>query len=291
MRRVGSIPAACSSCASIVIVLVASAAARADQAPPLDETALARLVWERAPGVLASRRGEIDARAWAERTRLLPNPVLGATWGTVPIGERNPPSAGFWSIPSYQVGVSELIELGKRGPRQRAADAATRVARFDALDAYRITFFDVLESLGDQAAAVARAAVLERLVADSAESVRLQRVRADKGDVATIEVERLEVEHARLTSSLREARVAREAALADCSTLLGALCPRFDREPDALAFLELAARERPTGTDVSALARRPDLLALDAVRDQSLAEATLAKRQVIPDPGDCPLQC
>ena len=42
----------------------------------------------------------------------------------------------------------------------------------------------VLEILAAQAEAVARVAVLQRLVADGNESLRLQRARADHGDVA-----------------------------------------------------------------------------------------------------------
>jgi cobalt-zinc-cadmium efflux system outer membrane protein len=267
-------------------------------ADPFDENQLATAIWQLAPDVLTARRDLIDVEAVRDRSRLLPNPSLTASWGTIPLGHRTgDPVPGFWDVPSYSVGVSQLIELGKRGPRQRAADAARAVSQFSVLDAYLRTFFAVLETLSDQAAAFARRAVLERLVADSRESLRLQGARADKGDLAPLEVDRLEVEHSRLLSSMREAEAASEGAAIACGSLLGARCPRFASDDQAWGFLlghsvplndstgaDEPSPEAPHANDAAAVNARPDLQALRAEHERLRAELTLAARQAIPDP-------
>jgi cobalt-zinc-cadmium efflux system outer membrane protein len=254
-------------------------------ADPFDESRLAATVWQVSPDVLAARRDLIDVEALRDRTHLLPNPSLTATWGTIPLGRRTgDPQPGFWDVPNYTVGISELIELGKRGPRQRAAEAARAVNDLTVRGAYLRSFFSVLESLSDQAAAAARLAVLERLVADSQESLRLQSARADKGDIAPLEVDRLEVEHSRLLSSMRDAEAAREGAVIGCESLLGAPCPRFEGEEQARRFLQPHPVQRDEVDDAAAISGRPDLQALRAERTQLEAELTLAQRQAIPDP-------
>jgi cobalt-zinc-cadmium efflux system outer membrane protein len=254
-----------------------------------DERALSAAVWRSAPEVLAARRELIDAEAVQARAHLLPNPSLTAAWNTIPVGQRPTldPATGqpvaFGDVPSYSVGISQLIELGKRGPRQQAAAAARAGAQLDALDVYLRAFFSVLEALADQAAQTARLAVLERLIGDAQESLRLQRARADKGDLAPLEVDRLEVEHSRLLSALNDARADREGTLLACDGFLGEPCPRFAGEDEARRFLSRQA-SAPGSDPQAALAARPDLQALRAERARLEAELTLAGRQALPDP-------
>jgi cobalt-zinc-cadmium efflux system outer membrane protein len=256
---------------------------------PFDERSLAAAVWQSAPDVLAARRDLIDAEAIQARAHLLPNPTLSGSWNTIPIGARptidpvtNRPVA-FSEVPNYSVGISELIELGKRGPRQQAAAAARAGTQLSLLDVYLRDFFAVLESLADQAAQTARLAVLQRLVTDSQESLRLQRARADKGDIAPLEVDRLEVEHSRLLSAMHDAQSDREGAVVVCNSILGAPCPRFAGEEEARQFLS-SHGSAPTARSEAALAGRPYLQALRAERTRLEAELTLARRQSIPDP-------
>lgn len=249
---------------------------------PADEQALGAALWARAPQLAAIRGALVEAEAFAQRSQLLPNPLLSAGWNTIPIGEHNPPGLPFWDIPNYTVGVSELFEIGKRGPRQRAAEWGRKAAAYTLEDGYAQAFFTLMQALTDQAAAVARVAVFERLVHDSAETIRLQRARADKGDVAAIEVDRLEVEDLRLQSSQREAQGAREAALAACSELLGRVCPRFGDEAQALAFL--TTRQALPAVTADAALDRPDVRAAGAERARADAERVLADRLRIPDP-------
>jgi cobalt-zinc-cadmium efflux system outer membrane protein len=274
--------------ASLLATAVPPAPANPSPIDPFDETALGAAVWQWAPDVLAARRDLIDAEAARDRTYLLPNPTLSGSWNTIPVGDRpttdqNGHHVGFWDVPNYGVGVSQLFELGKRGPRQRAAEATRDGSQLGVLDVYLHSYFAVLESLADQAAASARLAVLQRLVTDSQESLRLQRARADKGDIAPLEVDRLEVEHSRLMSSMQEAQADREAALIGCNNLLGAPCPRFGSEEEARRFLASHGAEILADPE-AAIAARPDLQALRAERARLEAELTLAERQKIPDP-------
>ncbi|HXU82504.1 MAG TPA: TolC family protein, partial [Polyangia bacterium] len=250
---------------------------------------MAATVWQSAPDVLAARRDLIDAEAVQARAHLLPNPTLMGSWNTIPIGARptidpatNRP-VQFDDVPNYSVGISELFELGKRGPRQQAAAAARAGSQLGVLDVYLHDFFSVLEALADQAAQTARLAVLERLVTDSQESLRLQKARADKGDIAPLEVDRLEVEHSRLLSAMHDAQADREGTMVTCNALLGTPCPRFAGEDEARRFLS-SHGSPPAAESATALASRPDLQALQAERNRLHAELTLAERQSIPDP-------
>ena len=264
---------------------------------PFDETALAAELWRHSPDLMASRQSVIEAEAVRAHSYVLPNPTLAAAWGTIPIGKRNPPNASFGEVPNYMVGISEMIELGKRGPRQNSAEAATKVASLTVADTYRQSFFALLEAVAEQANATARRSVLERLVGDSAESLRLQRERAKRGDVAALEVDRLEVEHLRLLSAAREAEEAQEIAVGACARILGAECPRFAGEEDARRFLfqdhpdvrgfadgGQSAGQKDEQKDRQALAGRPDLMALDAEQTRLRADLVLAGRAKIPDP-------
>jgi outer membrane protein, heavy metal efflux system len=255
-----------------------------DTARTVDEEAIARSVWEHAPGVIDARRELVEAESAADQVRLLPNPNLAGSWATIPVGPRNPPGESFAQIPSYSVGISELVEVGKRGPRRRAADAVLAADRFKLEDAYRQSFFAVMESLADQAAATARAAALARLAEGSAESLALQRLRSERGDVAGLDVDRIEVDHLRLLSRITETSVEREAARRTCALALGQACPRLDDSRAALAFLERGLAPPRFAVDGVRIDDLPEVKALHAERAAAGEERLLASRLRIPDP-------
>ena len=248
---------------------------------PFDERILAAAIWKDSPDIVAARTTVVDARAVVERARLYPNPSLTATWGTIPIGRRNPAGIPFDQVPNYTLGASQFFEIGKREPRGAAARAGADEARLFLRELFRERFLDVLRAIGEQEIAAGRAAVLERLVKDSEETLRLQKLRASHGDVAGLEVDRLEVEHLRLLSSLGEARAAIEAASATCALLLGDNCPRLTTLEDSLRYLATAVPV--DDADEGGISRRPDLRALEASERRAQFEGLLAKRQRIPD--------
>ncbi|MEO5769061.1 MAG: TolC family protein [Polyangia bacterium] len=252
---------------------------------PFNEPGLAAALWTSSPEVVSARGAVADARAVAERSELLPNPTLTATWGTIPVGRR-PPGVAFGDVPNYSLGASQLFELGKRGPRQAAARAGADEARLFLGDLYRGRFLDVLKAIGDESVAAGHTAILERLVEASQGTLTLQKLREAKGDVAGLEVDRLEVEHLRLLSALGEARAAMEEAAAACALLLGQSCPPVRALDDALKYLasDQTLDQLKGGRDDEAIARRPDLQALQAAERRLRYEGLLARRQKIPDP-------
>src|SRR4051794_19438993 len=80
---------------------------------------------EFAASMARARQAEADAAA----SRLIPNPVIDASLSDVVLGQSNPPGLGFGETSIYSVGISETIEIGKRGPRSRAADLRWQSAR------------------------------------------------------------------------------------------------------------------------------------------------------------------
>jgi outer membrane protein, heavy metal efflux system len=269
-------------CLAIALVATVDGSRPAPPRDPFDEQELAAAIWRGSPDVIAGRASIADARAMELRAGLYPNPSVSATWGTIPVGRRNPAGVPFDQVPNYTIGASQLFEIGKRGPRTEAAQAGAEEARLALRQLFRERFLDLLHAIGEQAIATGRAAVLARLVEDSEETLRLQRLRASHGDVAGLEVDRLEVEHLRLLSSLGEARASIEAAAASCALLLGQACPRFETLEEALRYLG----GPPEGhqDDDQAISNRPDLLALGASEKRARAEGLLASRQKIPDP-------
>jgi outer membrane protein, heavy metal efflux system len=249
---------------------------------PFSERDLATAIWRSSPELASLRERLVEEDANRGRARLFPNPTLDVTWGTIPLGERNPPEQPFSAVPNYTVQLGTTIEIGKRRPRQNAADAGFSRARLDLAEAHRQTFFAAMATLAAQAEAVARKAVLERLVADGAETLRLQRARVEKGDVAPLDVGRLEVEHLRLLSQVKEAAGTRHDALAACTRLVGTPCPQFSSAEQARRFLALPEHFRLPSPDL--IERRADIQALAARAAEARAQGVLAHRQAIPDP-------
>ena len=268
------------------IVFVAQTNDSRIEPPSFNDAAIAQAVWRSAPAIADARRGLALAQGDAAQAKLLPNPAVTATWGTIPVGSRNPSgvnSPSFWDVPNYTMGLSQNVELGKRGPRQAAMNAFARAQQQQMMDVYRHTFFDVLGAMVEQAAAAVSTREFEQLVADSAASLALQQARADKGDTAGLDVDRLSVEHERLISARDEHLVVQEAALANCAALLGGACPKFSSAEQAATYLE-------RGIDTAMVAssqwqkNRPDLKSLQAQVQGTQELATLAQRRRIPDP-------
>jgi len=100
-----------------------------------DEAKLAALLWDRSPDVLDARTSAGIAASEVTRARAYPNPALDFTWGTIPVGRTNPPdlSDRLNNVPNYNAGLSELVELAKRGPRQAATVAEFERSRLQAV--------------------------------------------------------------------------------------------------------------------------------------------------------------
>ena len=126
-----------------------------DLSVSLDDSVIAATVWEHAPD-LADARSRIGAdAAEAMRARILPNPQFEVGVGTLPVGQTNPPNdIGYWDVPNYNFGVSELLEIGKRGPRQRATAASYSATVLETRELLRQRVLDLSERLPDDVQSV-----------------------------------------------------------------------------------------------------------------------------------------
>ena len=269
----------------LTLILVPASTARAD-VDYADESALANLVWEHAADVIDARKDAMVADSEVTRARLYPNPTLDAGWNTIPVGRTNPPDLHdpLGNVPNYTVGVSELVELAKRGPRQAAVVAELEAARAHAGAVFADRFFDVMRAVGRIAAGQVREAVLAEQVAESARLLELSRARAAKGEIASMQVERAETEHAGIEGARDKARSDVEMARADCAELVAEPCPPFASGAAARAFLrDHAGITLPDAWSPDIEARRPDVAALDAALRAADERGTLAKRKTVPD--------
>lgn len=243
--------------------------------------ALARRVWAEAPELKLQRAQLAAAMAEAERAGLLPNPTLGLSAGTLPLGTTNPPDlASPWtSIPNFNVSASVLVELGKRGPRQEATRHALRAARLDAIDAVRGLTSELLDTIGEIAATEARIGALSGILDDAARLQALQSARVNRGDASPLDADRAELDRAAVGHTLSEAQAALRQALRRCTEQLGAPCKAFGDAARARAFLVGTLERRD-----AELETRADLRALEATRDAAAARGLLAERRAIPDP-------
>ena len=273
----------------IVGVVVAGLAAPAlalDPGDYGDETKLATTLWEQAPEVIDARAAADTAASELRRARTLPNPQLDFTWGTIPIGATNPPDLRdpLGNVPNYAVGISELIELGKRGPRAAAAAAQAEAARAQALATLSTRFFALLGALGDLAKSQVRAGVLGGQVRAGEEVLRIERARAAKGETAAADLERSELEQMRLQVARDAARSELETARAACVAIVASPCPKFASVRRARQFLRAAPRaDLPRTWSSACEQRRPDVAALDSALRAADEQATLARRHAIPD--------
>ncbi|HEY3445893.1 MAG TPA: TolC family protein [Myxococcales bacterium] len=262
------------------------AAAAAEPTPRLDlanlpdPPALAALLWDRSPALQPARLKLSSARADLERAHLLPNPGFDFSWNTIPVGETNPPGLArpLANVPNYAFQLNALVELGKRGPRQRAAADTLGSAFEDARATLFDAFFDLQGHLATIAAAEVRSASLEELAADARSLTELQRTRAQKGDAAQLDVDRSAIEEEKLWSSLADERARLAAALRECGALAGVPCERFGSREASQAFL---GRPLPAAAPLD---ERPDLRSLELQESAAGQALELAKARAIPDP-------
>ncbi len=273
-----------------VVVLLCAWEARGADAPssltlselPSPER-LTALLWERSPD-LAEARGRLGgARADVRRSLLLPNPTADLSWNTIPVGKTNPTSLEdpLTHVPNYAASLSWLVEIGKRGPRQRAARSGLAAAELTTYELLRQRYFDLLDHVAEVAAAELRVAALSDLAGDAARLKDIQRERAKRGDVAALEVDRAQLEEEKYVANLGDEKQKLSAALLECSRIAGVPCEGFESRDRAAAFL--ARRHAPTepGEDFD---QRPDLRSLGAQEESARASIELARNRRIPDP-------
>ena len=199
---------------------------------------------------------------------LRPNPV--ASYVAEQLGNRN-------VDPQHTVTLGQPIELG--GKRQRRLDSARAASQVTAAE---------LDDLRRQVVAQVKKAFTDLLVADAIlnltaaslrsldEVERLQRIRAEKGDISELELTRLQLQRFAFERDLVDARQATVAA----RIALGLAMGRNTVPPDVVIVGELTRPDGlPDAEDLRrrALDARPDLKAAEAARIRARADRELAR--------------
>jgi outer membrane protein, heavy metal efflux system len=248
-----------------------------------DTSQLASWLAAHSRDVLAASARLGQTRADLAQSRLLPNPSLGATLNDVTVGATNPPGLGFRDTAIYGVVVSETIELGKRGPRIRAAGLRLEAGQ----EAYRDAWSDAIGrarlALGKVAHLRSRQGALEENLADARRLLELQDSRLQHGDISGIDYDRLYLDTQVLESDVAQNGAEFQAALAACAAVVFAACDSADVGPRVLDTAADVPEIDPAWEE--ALARRPDLREMKVEEASARQDAVLAGRRGIPDPS------
>lgn len=252
-----------------------------------DPEQLANWLAERDP-LVASARAHVDAaKAQSDQAKVLPNPQLTAAVGGFVIGQTNPNSPRLSLDQTLNVtgGISELVEIGKRGPRRRAATLRVEAATQLETAHLGTRIGEATMALGKLAYVDIRRSVVAANLQAAQTLQALEQVRRDHADLSGAEFARIELETQQLALQLGRAEADVAVAVAECSTAIRAACAT-DSGLDAAA-LDAGAplpSALPSGTVAdAAMARRPARQA-ERLEAQALsADATLAAHRAIPD--------
>lgn len=225
------------------------------------------------------------ALALMRSAREFPNPALALSTAKIATdgsGNRTALGNGLFDR-SYDstVALSQLLELGKRGPRQASAQAGLRAAEAQQEDVRRLTVLAVSQAY----VSAVEADEERRVLAASADSLRreaeLAVVRFAAGDLAANDREQIALAARRLDLDAVGARRAAQAAVIVVETLLG------QTEPDGRTVLADALEDLPLAPAADGDAwpggARPDVAAAEAAVAKAEADLALQRRAVWPD--------
>lgn len=218
---------------------------------------------------LRAKEREHDATRANEITaRLRPNPT--ALYAAEQLG-----SPGVET--QHTVALSQTIETGgKRRRRIESARAATRVSEFALADVRRQLIAQIKKAFTDVLVAEATVKLASENLQTLDEIERVNRLRAEKGEIAELELLRIQTQRFAFERDLVDAEQAVRAAKIALRTAIGpaAVAPDFDVAGE-LAFRELVLdRERLLQ---QSLVRRPDVRAAEASREKARADFNLAR--------------
>jgi len=203
---------------------------------------------------------------------LRPNPT--ATFS----GEQfTPGGSSGAAITQYTVSIGQLIELG--GKRQRRVDsarAATKVTGYELADLQRQTTFQVKKSFTDILLARDTLALAQQNLTTLDEVERVQRFRAEKGDISQLELLRIQVQRFAFERDAVDARQALNTAKITLRALCGAdrVTEDFDVTGE-LSYRDVSYRHEQLYRLV--MQNRPDIRAAQASREKARADVNLAR--------------
>jgi cobalt-zinc-cadmium efflux system outer membrane protein len=248
-----------------------------------DDGALLDWIGHRNGEILAAdaRISQADADVGTSRL-LLPNPTADFAVGGITLGRTNPTGLNFGDTSNFNFGLSQTVELGKRGPRMEAADLRLKEAK----KSYEVTLADKLADTRLALARVvylkARLATLEDGLASAQKSDELQKARLDHGGISGNDFDRLQLDTISLETDVARSRSEYVGALAACEGALYAPC---DVAAEDAASLDAAAALPPSLPEpAGSIATRPDIAVAQLEAAASQQDAVLARRRGIPDP-------
>ena len=273
-------------------VLASSAPASADEPPPVqalltDPARLAAWLRDHDPQALAAREKVVQQDELAEQARVFPNPQASVGLGGIALGGGNRGSmnvgpSGFRDTADFSLGLTELFEIGKRGPRRDAADLRTREAIEASVGTLGGRLNDATTTLGKLAYVAAKRGLVAQNLAAANKLQTSEEKRKAKQDLAGIDFDRIELDTEALDIELARADADLAVALAACSATLFAPCSAAGLDAkslDTAAPLPAALPE----TERS-IADRPEHLAQRLEASALGQDAVLAEHRKIPDP-------
>jgi len=213
---------------------------------------------------------------------LLPNPTLSAGVGNFPLGRTNPRGIGVGDTVVSQVGVEEEIPLpGKRGARLAAARDREAAAAEERADLERRLVFELRARWVALVEASARLRLAHENLTHYAGTMRVSEARARVGDISRAELDKIALEQRGFEREVADAEADRREAVAALLPLVG--LEAADVEPVG----ELALPPPPGDAEHlvgEALARRPDLRAVERASEAAEAALRLARAERWPNP-------
>jgi len=184
---------------------------------------------------------------------------------------------GSASQTQYTVSIGQPIELGpKRQRRLDSARAATRVTGYELADLQRQTVFQVKKAFTDILVSRETLGLAEENLKTLDELERIQRFRAEKGDISELELLRIQVQRFAFERDAADARHAVSAAKIALRTVAGPdrIAEDFDVIGD-LAYRDVSYR--PSDLYRRVMQNRPDIRAAEAAREKARADVDLAR--------------
>lgn len=210
----------------------------------------------------ATRAGEITAG-------LRPNPT--ASYTAEKFGH------GSGSVEELTATIGQTLELGgKRQRRLDSARAAIRVTAAELDDARRQVAAQVKRAFTDVLVGQATLALAEQNLKTLDDIERIQRFRAERGDISELELTRIQIQRFAFERDAADARQAITAAKIALRAVAGppAVAPDFEVVGD-LQFRDVPVTREELFR--RALANRPDLRAAEAARAKARADVELAR--------------
>ncbi len=222
------------------------------------------------PTLMAQQAALFATKAGETTAALRPNPTMNF------LAEQFRPGQSQQDA-QYTVNVGQPIELG--GKRQRRIDsarAATQVAKYQLDDARRLVVLQVKSAFAGALIAREQLGLAEANLKTLDDTERIQRLRAQKGDISELELLRIEVQRFTFARDAADARQALTAAKIALRTAAGAVNIPEDFEVAGELDFKDVSLDRAVLVQ-RALGNRPDLRAAEADRQRARADHRLAR--------------